>query len=131
MSSQYTKYMENLFAGLSARFHHEMGISEFMLSNFRCQAVIDSGNDYYFEMCERVLCKIKENIDVLDRIGCCPIDRTMDFDVSYALQNIAVYCAMIMFLKDRHEMERLANSDRIKQYIANDEEEETEGEDND
>lgn len=126
--SQYTRYMENLFAGLSARFHYEMGISEYLLSNFRCQAEVDAGNDYYLEMCERVLCRIKENMDVLDRNGCCPSDIVIDCNVSDALQNIAVYCAMIMFLKDRYEMERMDNRDRIKQYIANDEEEETEGE---
>lgn len=128
MSSQYTRYMENLFAGLSARFHYEEGISDYLLSNFRCQEVIDSGNDYYLAMCERVLCRMKENIDVLDRNGCCPSDIVTDCNVSDALQNIAVYCAMIMFLKDRYGMERMAKSDRVKQYIANDEECETEGE---
>lgn len=125
--SKYTRYMENLFSYLYARFHDEKGISKFLLSNFRCDAMINSGNDYYLEMCERVLCRIKENIDVLDRNGCCPSDIVIDCNVSDALQNIAVYCGIIMFLKDRHEMERMAKIDRIKQYIAYDEEE-TEGE---
>lgn len=125
--SKYTRYMEDIFAGLSARFRHEMGINEYLLSNFRCEEVVNSGNDYYFEMCERVLCRMKENIDVLDRIGCCPSDAALDFDVSCALQNVAVYCGMIMFLKDRYNTERVAKIDRIKQYIAYDEEE-TEGE---
>lgn len=128
MSSKYTRYMENLFEYLHDRFHYEKEISNYLLSNFRCDAVIDSGNDYYLEMCERVLSRIKEDIDVLDRIGCCPSDIVMDCDVSNALQNIAVYCAMIMFLKDRYGMERMAKIDRIKQYIANDEESEPEGE---
>lgn len=127
MSSRYSIFMEDLFAGLSARFHHEKGIDNYLLSNFRCDAVVDSGNDYYREMCERVLCRIKENVDVLDRIGCCPSDIVMDCDVSNALQNIAVYCGIIMFLKDRYNLERMAKIDRIKQYIAYDEEE-TEGE---
>lgn len=128
MSSKYTRYMENLFAGLSARFHYEKGISDYLLSNFRCEAMVNSGNDYYLEMCERVLYQLKANIDVLDRIGCCPSDAALDFDVSCALQNIAVYCVIIMFLKDRHNLERMANSERVKKYIANDEECETEGE---
>lgn len=127
MSSRYTRYMENLFEYLHDRFHYEKGISNYLLSNFRCDAVVDSGNDYYREMCERVLCRIKENIDVLDRIGCCPSDIVMNCNVSDALQNIAVYCGIIMFLKDRQEMERMDKIDRIKQYIAYDEEE-TEGE---
>ena len=129
--SKYTRYMENFFSYLYARFYDEKGISKFLLSNFRCDAMINSGNDYYLEMCERVLCRIKENIDVLDRNGCCPSDIVLDCNVSDALQNIAVYCGIIMFLKDRHGMERMAKIDRIKQYIANDEESETEGEDND
>lgn len=128
MSSKHTRYMENLFEYLHDRFHYEKEISNYLLSNFRCDAVIDSGNDYYFEMCDRVLCRIKENVDVLDRIGCCPSDIVMDCDVSNALQNIAVYCGIFKFLKDRYVMERMDNNDRIKQYIANDEEEETEGE---
>ena len=127
MSSKYTRYMENLFEYLHDRFHYEKGISNFLLSNFRCDAMINSGNDYYPEMCERVLCRIKESIDVLDRNGCCPSDIVIDCNVSDALQNIIVYCGIIMFLKDRHEMERMAKMDRIKRYIANDEEE-TEGE---
>ena len=131
MSSKYTRYMANLFSYLYDRFHYENGISKFLLSNFRCDAMINSGNDYYLEMCERVLCRIKENIDVLDRNGCCPSDIVIDCNVSDALQNIAVYCGIIMFLKDRYNIERTANSDRVKQYIANDEECETEGEDND
>lgn len=41
------------------------------------------------------------------------------------------YGGIIMFLKDRYNFERMANNEKIKQYIANDEECETEGEDND
>ena len=128
MSSKYTSYMADLFSDLYNRFHYAKGISKFMLSNFRCEAVVNSGNGYYLEMCERVLRRIKKNIDVLDRNGCCPIDRARDFDVADALQDIAVYCGIIMFLKDRYNLERMANSEKIKQYIANDEECETEGE---
>lgn len=127
MSSKYTRYMENLFEYFHDRFHYEKNINDYLLSNFRCEEVVNSGNDYYLEMCERVLCRMKENIDVLDRNGCCPSDIVMDCNVSDALQNIAVYCGIIMFLKDRYNLERMDKIDRIKQYIAYDEEE-TEGE---
>lgn len=128
MSSKYTRYMANLFSYLCDRFHYEKGISKFLLSNFRNEAVVNSGNDYYPEMCDRVLRRIEENMDVLNRNGCCPSDIVIDCNVSDALQNIAVYCGIIMFLKDRYNLERTDNIERVKQYIANDEESETEGE---